>query len=72
MGDKSSLSFVHLGETHTVQLGDSTLRIGRHEDNDLVLDNAYLSRYHAEILSDGSRILIRDLGSTSGTFINGE
>ena len=72
MGEHSNLSFEHLGQAHTVELGAATLRIGRHEDNDLVFDNPYVSRYHAEIFSDGSRILIRDLGSTSGTFINGE
>jgi len=72
MAEQSHLSFVQQGEARAVELGAATLRIGRHEDNDLVFDNPYLSRYHAEILSDGSRILIRDLGSTSGTFVNGE
>ena len=72
MGEQSNLTFVHEGEQHTLELSAPTLRIGRHEDNDLVFDNPYLSRFHAEIFSDGSRILIRDLGSTSGTFVNGE
>lgn len=72
MGEQSNLTFTHQGESRTVELSAATLRIGRHEENDLVFDNPYLSRYHAEIFSDGSRILIRDLGSTSGTFVNGE
>lgn len=72
MGEQSNLTFAHQGEARTLELSAATLRIGRHEENDLVFDNPYLSRYHAEIFSDGSRILIRDLGSTSGTFINGE
>lgn len=66
------LTFNYLGEAHTRSLGADTLRIGRHEDNDIVLENPYISRYHAEIISEGPRYLIRDLASTSGTFANGE
>ena len=47
-------------------------RIGRFEDNDLAVDNPYISRFHAEVVFDGSHYLIRDLNSTSGTFVNGE
>lgn len=72
MGEQSNLTFAHQGEERRLELSAATLRIGRHEDNDLVFDNPYLSRHHAELFSDGSRTLIRDLGSTSGTFVNGE
>ncbi len=72
MDKRSSLTFSHQGEPRRLDLSTATLRIGRHDDNDLVFDNPYLSRYHAEIFSDGPRILIRDLGSTSGTFVNSE
>ena len=72
MDEQSGLTFNHLGEERTRSLGAGTLTIGRHEDNDIVLDNPYISRYHAEIISEGPRHLIRDLGSTSGTFANGE
>lgn len=72
MDERSRLTFNHLGEEHIRTLGSGSLRIGRHEDNDIVLDNPYVSRYHAEIFSEGLRDLIRDLGSTSGTFVNGE
>lgn len=47
-------------------------RIGRVEDNDLILENPYISRYHAEIRFDGFTYALRDLQSTSGTFVNGE
>jgi len=72
MGKQSRLSFLYLGEERTRSLGDGTLRIGRHEGNDIVLENPYISRYHAEIICEGSRYLVRDLESTSGTFTNGE
>ena len=70
MAEQSHLTFKDLGKEHVLNGG--TVRIGRHEDNDIVLDNPYISRYHAELVSEGSRYLIRDLGSTSGTFANGE
>lgn len=72
MGEVSSLTFEYLDEEQNRALGAGTLRIGRREDNDVVLDNPYISRYHAEIVSDGDRHLVRDLESTSGTFVNGE
>jgi HD-GYP domain-containing protein (c-di-GMP phosphodiesterase class II) len=72
MGEQSRLTFKYLDEERVVSLNEGTLRIGRHEENDLVLDNPYISRFHVEIISEGSRHLIRDLVSTSGTFANGE
>src|SRR5262245_51617335 len=72
MDDQSTLTFNYLGTQHTQVLGSATIRIGRHEANDSVIENPYISRYHAEIVSEGARHIIRDLGSTSGTFANGE
>ncbi len=42
------------------------VRIGREEDNDLVLASAACSRYHAEITFAGGIWKITDLGSTNG------
>ena len=72
MGEQSRLTFKYLDEERTLSLSDGTVKIGRHEANDIVLENPYISRYHAEIVSEGSKHLILDLGSTSGTFANGE
>jgi ABC-type multidrug transport system ATPase subunit len=48
------------------------LRIGRAADNDLVLDDLLVSRYHAVLRKgqDGG-FEIADLGSQNGTFVNG-
>ncbi len=50
-----------------------TVRIGRGEDNDLVIDDLIVSRRHAELraLPDGT-YEIADLGSHNGTFLNGQ
>ncbi|WDH78891.1 DUF3662 and FHA domain-containing protein [Microbacterium esteraromaticum] len=46
--------------------------IGRGSDADLTIADAGSSRRHAEILWDGERALLRDLGSTNGTKLEGQ
>jgi pSer/pThr/pTyr-binding forkhead associated (FHA) protein len=46
--------------------------IGRSNDLDMVLVEDMVSRKHAKISSRGGKINIEDLGSTNGTFVNGE
>src|ERR1043165_2842236 len=49
------------------------VRLGRAPDNNFVLDAPSVSRYHAMLsYADGSQPIITDLGSTNGTFVNGE
>jgi putative nucleotidyltransferase with HDIG domain len=59
------------GPEQVHSLTDGPFRIGRLEDNDLPLDNPYISRHHVEIIFNGSTHELHDLGSTSGTFVNG-
>ena len=48
------------------------LRIGRAEDNDIVLADLSVSRHHAELRNTGDgRYAIVDLDSSNGTFLNG-
>ena len=47
-------------------------RIGRHPDQDLVLDSTAVSGRHAELRAAEDGIEIADLGSTNGTLLNGE
>src|SRR5207237_10591095 len=50
---------------------ESELRIGRSERNDLRLNDASVSRYHAFLRRVNRRYLLSDVGSQNGTFING-
>jgi len=52
--------------------GRPITRIGRAPDNDIVVDNKRSSRYHAEIQWEKHHYVLLDLGSTNGTFVNGE
>jgi hypothetical protein len=51
---------------------DKQILIGRSSDLDMVLVEDMVSRKHARIAMQGEQIWIEDLGSTNGTFVNGE
>jgi len=54
-------------------LGDTKeIVVGRSSDLDMVLVEDMVSRRHARIACSDSQIVIEDLGSTNGTFVNGE
>ena len=46
--------------------------IGRSSDLDMVLVEDMVSRRHAKISSTEAEVYIQDMGSTNGTFVNGE
>ncbi|MCW2938863.1 MAG: transporter ATPase [Actinomycetia bacterium] len=53
--------------------GARTLRIGRDEDNDIVVENDLkVSHHHAELRSSGGAYEIVDLGGRNGTYVNGQ
>jgi hypothetical protein len=47
------------------------LRIGRSDDNDLVVRDGRVSRGHARVVADGDGFAIEDLESANGTFVDG-
>ena len=66
-------SYLLRGGPERVQLKVSSprFRLGTHKANDLVLDHGSVSRFHLEIVADEQGYLVKDLGSTNGTFIDG-
>jgi hypothetical protein len=46
--------------------------IGRVEDNAFPIPEPSVSAHHCEVLLRGNEIVVRDLNSTNGTFVNGE
>jgi pSer/pThr/pTyr-binding forkhead associated (FHA) protein len=46
--------------------------IGRLPDNSVVIQNPAVSGHHARILCDGPDVVLEDLKSTNGTFVNGQ
>lgn len=49
-----------------------SIRIGRGSGNEVTLQDNQASRQHAEISQRGDQYFVRDLGSTNGTFVNGQ
>ncbi|MCB0329844.1 MAG: FHA domain-containing protein [Bdellovibrionales bacterium] len=47
------------------------LRIGREETNDIMISEAGVSRFHASLAASTSGVVLSDLASLNGTFVNG-
>lgn len=60
------------GRTKEVPLKAHGYTVGRATDCALRLPESSVSRKHAEITFDGSELRVEDLGSSRGTFVNGE
>ncbi len=54
---------------YTVGVG---LTIGRSPDNALIIDNPAVSGHHARVFSESGAVILEDLNSTNGTFVNGQ
>ncbi len=66
------LALIAVNGSQQFNLRRFTTRIGRNHDNDIVLNNDRVSRYHAEIIREGDAIKILDLQSRNGVWLNGQ
>lgn len=48
------------------------LTIGRDSTNAVVINDAEVSRHHTRLTFQGGKYVVEDLGSTNGTFVNGQ
>ena len=58
------------GRAHELKADKTT--IGRVEDNTFQIAESSVSSHHCEVLLRGNEVVIKDLNSTNGTFINDE
>jgi DNA-binding SARP family transcriptional activator len=61
-----ALARLHSRSGQVFELGAAATRIGRLSDNDIVLDDANVSRHHAVIIDTGTSFVITDLRSANG------
>jgi pSer/pThr/pTyr-binding forkhead associated (FHA) protein len=55
----------------TLSFQGDTLRIGRMKENDIVISNASVSRFHALLRREHGRVILEDSGSGNGCYVNG-
>lgn len=53
-------------------LAGGVIMIGRGADCQLILDDDYVSTRHARVVATPNGIYVEDLGSTNGTYVNGQ
>jgi pSer/pThr/pTyr-binding forkhead associated (FHA) protein len=58
------------GRSHELKVDKTT--IGRVDDNTFPIAESSVSSHHCEILLRGNDVVVNDLNSTNGTFINGD
>lgn len=59
-----------VGKIHHLENGDTSL--GRSSDVDIVIHDNRISRHHISIHTHNDQVGIEDLGSTNGTYVNGQ
>jgi pSer/pThr/pTyr-binding forkhead associated (FHA) protein len=57
-------------EANTLRLMDGINSIGRHDDCQIRIRSSQVSRRHCELFEEGNKHILRDLGSSNGTFVN--
>jgi sulfur carrier protein ThiS len=72
-GERPSLVWrPRLGEDQTYELTGRLTKLGRHDENDVVLAGPTVSARHATVRVEPIGVVLEDEGSLNGTFVNGE
>ena len=56
----------------TLKLTDNVTSLGRHDDCVIRIKSSQVSRRHCELFEVGGQLMLRDLGSSNGTYVNGK
>ncbi|MCB9727391.1 MAG: FHA domain-containing protein [Deltaproteobacteria bacterium] len=58
-------------ELQVVPITKPVFTIGRDPNNDVIIDNVGVSRIHASLTLEGSELIVRDMASANGVYVNG-
>ena len=70
-GDGAAWRLVHAGDRSSFPVHGEAV-VGRSRAADLRISEGYVSRRHARLWTEDGLLLVEDLGSTNGTWVNGE
>ncbi len=70
--DALPVAFLIVGGTKVYTIEQMVINIGRRLDNQIVVDDPRVSRYHAQVRYVRDKFIVFDLNSTGGTFVNGD
>lgn len=70
MGDVRLVMFRANGEQRNFPLNPDRTLVGRKNDCDVRIPVDEVSRHHTEFVIEGKDVVVRDLGSSNGTFVN--
>ena len=56
----------------TLELGLRPITVGRHKDNDLIISDPFVSGHHCRVAHESGVVVVTDLNSTNGCFMNGQ
>lgn len=70
MGSRTSWRLVRQGEHPPFEVSSDAI-VGRSKQSDLCLNEGFVSRRHARLWLESGRLMVEDLGSANGTFVNG-
>lgn len=65
------LTLIRPSRGQPMRLERQTIHIGRNTDNEIVVNDKRVSRFHAELRCENGQFVLYDLGSTNGVRING-
>jgi hypothetical protein len=65
-------AFLIIGGNQVFQINQTVVNIGRRPDNNLVIDDPSVSRVHAQLRAIRGQLVLFDLESTGGTYLNGQ
>ena len=68
---KGAGAYLIIRGERTVDLTTDRIRIGRALDNDIIIEDGQVSRYHVELRQRYGRYILQDLRSSGGTTVNG-
>jgi pSer/pThr/pTyr-binding forkhead associated (FHA) protein len=59
-------------DKHLLPIKKNLVKIGRHPDNDLIINDPRISRFHAQVRFEDGQFMVYDMDAKFGTYVNSE